>query len=217
MSMVGSFFMGKTVFFIDGFNLYHALDYLEDAPDHSRYHKYKWISLLKLCSHYLRGEDKLQKIIYYTTLATWDKGKTERHRLFIKAQENEGVEIVYGRFKEKERKCKLCNRVYRGREEKETDVNIALGLYDSAFKDLYDKAVIVSGDSDLLPAIRIIHGTFPGKVIGIVVPIGKSSEYMKRFVDFHFKMLEKHLSSSRFADALTLKDGTILNCPTSWK
>jgi len=209
--------MSKIVFFVDGFNLYHALDYLETGSDHNRYHKYKWISLTKLARCYARGKDTIEEILYFTTLATWDPGKVARHKLFIRAQENEGVTVVYGEFKRKEKLCQICKKYFWTFEEKQTDVNIALWLFDLAFKDRYDKAIIISGDTDLLPAVRMVHSTFPGKQIGVVIPIGRASEDFKKQADFHYKMKEKHLASSRFPDNLALGDGTMLHCPPNWK
>lgn len=209
--------MTKIVFFVDGFNLYHALDYFANGSDHNRYHKYKWISLTKLASFYVRKSETIEKIVYFTTLAAWDSGKAARHKLFIRAQENEGVTVVYGEFKRKEKLCQVCKRRFWTFEEKQTDVNIALALFDMAIKDRYDKAIIISGDTDLLPAVKAVHSTFPGKEIGVVIPIGRASEDFKKQADFRYKMKERHLASSRFADTITLQDRTTLTCPPNWK
>lgn len=203
--------MAKVFFFFDGFNLYHAFD---SVP---RYHPYKWISLTALAKCYLRSADRLAGINYFTTLATWDAAKAARHRLFIKAQENEGVEVVYGAFKRKDRKCPACKAVFKSHEEKETDVNIALRLFQLAIRDNYDRAIIVSGDTDLLPAIKAVQATFPGKQIGVLIPIGRASEDLKKQADFHHKMKEAHLQAARYPDSLTLSDGAILHCPPAWK
>src|SRR5438132_1639564 len=100
--------MSKIVAFVDGFNLYHALDYFEAGPDHQRYHKYKWLNLRKLASLFVFGKDALENVLYFTTLASWDAGKTARHKLYIRALENEGVQVVYGEFKRKKKHCQLC-------------------------------------------------------------------------------------------------------------
>ena len=42
---------------------------------------------------------------------------------------------------------------YRTHEEKQTDVNIALAIFEGAMTDTYDKALIFSGDSDRAPAV----------------------------------------------------------------
>jgi uncharacterized LabA/DUF88 family protein len=210
--------MAKIFFFVDGFNLYHALDYLEDAPDHDRYCKYKWISLKRLCHCYVREkDDSAAAILYFTALTLWDPDKVSRHKLFIKAQENEGVTVIYGEFKRRLRKCKLCSREFPAFEEKQTDVNIAVQLFQLAFEDRYDKAVIISGDSDLLPAVKAVQRIFPRKQVGLVVPIGRGSETFRKQVDFSYRMKESHLKISLYNQNLVLKDGTILTCPLEWR
>lgn len=86
--------MSRIAFFIDGFNLFHALDYFPSGPDHSRYHRFKWVSLTRLSNCYVTRKDKVEGILYFTTLATWNPEKVARHKLLIRAQEIEGVEIV---------------------------------------------------------------------------------------------------------------------------
>ena len=43
----------------------------------------------------------------FTAFATWDPGKVARHKLFIRANENAGVSVIYGEFKRKDKYCKL--------------------------------------------------------------------------------------------------------------
>lgn len=208
--------MSKVIAFIDGFNLYHALDYLDAGPDHRRYRKYKWLNLHKLASMFVFGKDALEGVFYFTTLATWDAGKTSRHRLYIRALENEGVKVVYGEFKRKKKHCNTCNADSLSFEEKQTDVNIALHLLQLAIQERYDKAIIISGDTDLIPAVKAVHATFPAKQIGVVIPIGRASEDLKNQVDFHYKMREHHLIKALFPNPMALADGTPLNCPPNW-
>jgi hypothetical protein len=209
--------MARLYFFVDGLNLWHALDYLEDAKDHGRYHKFKWLNLAKLASCYVSHSDTISGVEYFTTLITWDAAKLARHKLFIKAQENEGVLVTYGEFKRKDVRCKLCRKTFHTVEEKQTDVNIALRLYELAVQDAYERAIIVSGDTDLLPAMKIVQKAYPGKQIGVVIPIGKRSEDFKNQADFHHRMKEQHLLTSCFDDSVTLKDGSTLACPSNWK
>jgi uncharacterized LabA/DUF88 family protein len=202
--------MSKIYFLIDGFNLYHAI------AARPCYKRYRWLSLTRLCNCFIRKADAVVGIEYFTTLATWDPQKTARHRKYIKAQENDGVRITYGSFKRKDRTCRICKKTYHTFEEKQTDVNIALRLFQIAVQDGYDKAIIVSGDSDLLPSIKAVQSTFPSKQIGVIVPIGRASEELIREADFHYRMKEKHLRSSRYPDEIILRDGSILSCPVEW-
>ena len=203
--------MAKIYFLIDGFNYYHAVD------ANPKYRRYKWISLAKLCRCFVIDKrDTIAGIEYFTTLTTWDSAKAARHKLFIRAQENEGVRITYGEFKRKARRCRLCRKTSLTFEEKQTDVNIALRLFQLAVLDQYDKAIIVSGDTDLLPAVRVVQSTFPSKQIGVVIPISRASEDLKKQADFHYKMKEKHLHSSLYPENLTLTDGSVVQRPKNW-
>lgn len=70
-SFVGSgFFMAKIVFLIDGFNLYHALDYAQTGPNHSRYTRYKWLNLYRLASLFVGRLDSLERVLLFTAYAT---------------------------------------------------------------------------------------------------------------------------------------------------
>ena len=209
--------MSRIVFLIDGFNLFHALDHSPNTPNPKRYHKYKWLNLAQLAKAYVTARDTIAGVYYFTTLATWNAGKVARHQLFIRANEMEGVQVVYGEFKRKQKRCPLCYKMYPTVEEKQTDVNIALKLFQLAVQDVYDKAIIISGDTDLLPAVKAVQATFPTKTIGVVIPIGRASEDFKKNTDFHHKMKEHQLLASRFPDTITLPDGSTLVCPPKWK
>lgn len=211
--------MAKVYFFIDGFNLYHALDWCEAAKNPRIYRRFKWISFIKLANCYIvdRKNDSIAGIEFFTTLPHWHPDKVLRHKLFIKVQENEGVQVVYGVFKRKDQQCKLCHKTFPTWAEKQTDVNIAVRLFQLAVEGQFDKAIIVSGDTDLIPVVKTIQKLFPSKPIGVVIPIGRSSEEFKNQADFHYRMKLKHLASSELPDAVVLKDGSTANRPANWK
>ncbi|MGH9861489.1 MAG: NYN domain-containing protein [Candidatus Acidiferrales bacterium] len=95
-------------------------------------------------------------------------------RLLIRANESAGVRVVFGKLKRRDVRCRLCGGVFTKPEEKQTDVNIAIELLRLAVADRYDKAILISGDTDLLPAVKAVQTTFPGKQIGVVLPIRPS-------------------------------------------
>jgi uncharacterized LabA/DUF88 family protein len=203
--------MNRLAFFIDGFNLYHALD------DNIRLHRYKWMDMLKLANLYARKDDKVVGVFFYTSFAHWDMKKVERHRKLIKAVELTGVKTVYGKFKRKNRFCPLCRKGYYTFEEKQTDVNIAIDLFRLAMEDVYDTAIVISGDSDQIPSIQAIKKSFPAKKVGVIIPIGRSSEELKNVCDFHIRMKEMHLRTCRFDDNIDLGNGEKLTCPPTWQ
>lgn len=202
--------MNRITFFIDGFNLYHSL------ANNQQYRKYKWLNLYKLAEKFITKNDKIENIYYFTALATWDLNKVQRHKIYVKALESQNIKVVYGKFKRKDKTCRLCHRTYHTFEEKQTDVNIAIYLFELAYKDEYDTAVILSGDSDLIPSIRAIRSIFPSKLIWTIIPIGRNAEELKNFSDKHMKIKEYHLRDSLFPDEIDI-NGIKIICPPSWK
>lgn len=67
-----------------------------------------------------------------------------------------------------------CERVQVWKlEEKQSDVNIALQLYDDALSGDIDQVVLVSNDTDLSPALEMLKVRCPNIVRGLVIPTRK--------------------------------------------
>lgn len=210
----GFFLLGytlRTVFFADGFNIYHALEHNKD------YHKFKWLNLKHFAGCFVPQKDDIEEVLYFTAYTPWDPEKRDRHKLYVQAISSVGVTTIEGQFKLKDKKCRKCKKWYKTYEEKQTDVNIASYLFHYAINDNYDKAIIISGDSDLIPAIELVKTNFPEKQIGLIIPITRRAEHLKQSVDFHMKMKEKHLKASLLPDKMILPDGKVIGRPPEWK
>lgn len=176
--------------FIDGFNLYHAV------ADYSEQHL-KWIDPWKLCLQFVPSSNfTLSTIYYFSAFATWRPDAYKRHREFIKALKGLKVIPIMGRFKEKDRWCWKCNHRWKDHEEKETDVNIAIHMLRESYNKTFDQLLLISGDSDLAPAIRMIRNECPGIRIKIVIPVARQysgdliraaggSKYVKKMKKLH--------------------------------
>lgn len=55
-------------------------------------------------------------------------------------------------------------------EEKQTDVNIALHLYDDVVQGRVEQVVLVSNDSDLVPALKFARRTNALLTMGTILP-----------------------------------------------
>jgi len=156
--------MQRATAFIDGFNLYHAIDDLR--RDHL-----KWLNLKVLAQIFAPPSHfTLNQVLYFSAYATWKPDSYRRHRTFVKALEVTGVIPIMGNFKEKDEECLGCGRSWKRHEEKETDVNIALRILKGAYDDDYDLAVVFSADSDLVPALDMIRRPPLSKSIKLVTP-----------------------------------------------
>lgn len=96
-------------------------------------------------------------------------------------------------------------------------MNIAIKLFKLALQDRYDTAIIISGDSDLIPAIQEIKQTFPNKRFGVIIPISRRADNLKNACDFYMKLKEKHLRASRLENEIDLGNGKKLICPSNWQ
>jgi len=203
--------MKRVVVLIDGYNVYHALDEWKELR------KYKWLDYSKLIFSMVSKKDKIVGIHYFTSLMTWKPEKVAKHKIFIKANELHGVNVVYGKYKDKDRFCPYCRKEYKSHEEKQPDVNIAIHLFKLAMGDHFDAALIMSADSDLVPALKDFRTTFPNKEVGVLFPFGRGSKELRERVDFHRRVKRGHLDQSMFPEEIPLGDGQKLTRPASWR
>ncbi len=109
------------------------------------------------------------RVSYYTALVENDpegRGRQETYLAALAAHSGPELEIVLGRFQRKSQKCRACGAAWASHEEKETDVNIAIGLVTAAASRAVDLALLVTADSDLCPAIRAARSIAP--VMGMI-------------------------------------------------
>ena len=153
--------MKRVACFIDGYNLYHAL----------RINHHKWLDLSALVRRLTVGRNEsIGAVYYFSAYARWLPDSYRRHREYVAALEATGVNVVLGHFKEKNEQCKTCGSHWLSHEEKETDVNIALYMLREAHNGNYDKAMLFTRDSDLVPVLRMLRSEFPKLEIEVVAP-----------------------------------------------
>jgi len=206
--------MKKGVLLIDGFNLYHSLD------NNPAYHRYKWLDLKGLANAFVQKSEVITEIYYFTSLAKWNRAKVEKHKLLLNSYYDLGIKVIMGEFRNRPRTCPICRKQYNSKEEKRTDVNIAVTLLDLAHNNKFDCAFILSGDSDLIPAISYVKNNFRGKTIKVIVPIGGRAEELTKVCggnSFRIHLKEDHLKRNLLPDPFLLKNGDKISCPPEWK
>lgn len=190
----------RKMFFIDGFNLYHAIERAHQKD--IQFINAKWLNLEKLCSFFIDTNiETLAGIKYFTTLS-WKSPSLIKQHTYISAllAHSHCIELIYGKFKQKTRHCPNCSTPYMGHEEKLTDVNIAIYLLENALKNTFDEAIIISADSDLIPAILAIKRNFPGKKVSVLPPFSNAANDLKNHADKKYKMTARHLLQSQLPD-----------------
>lgn len=150
--------------FIDGFNIYHAVDEL-NMPH------LKWLSYRRLAELISIGHaTSMNEVVLATAYFNLSEEKRSRHELFVRAQIAKGVRIPLGHMADEDVACPACKWRWTKPTEKQSDVNVALSLYRAAIRDEFDVAFLLSADSDLLPAIEMTKADAPEKRIFLVTP-----------------------------------------------
>lgn len=162
----------------------------------------------------MRKSDVLHSISYFTALAHWRPKSSARHRVFIEACKTSGITVIQGKFKEKRLQCSHCHKENLRHEEKATDVNIALHAYQLA-KDV-KQIFLVTGDTDLIPAVKAIKADYPSVQVGVVFPYKRFTRELKCEVDISHKVKHNILNQFILPTSLAKPDGTRISCPASW-
>ncbi len=170
----------RVAVFIDGSNLYCKLKDLQIKNTS----KFDYFGFIKS----LTKTDDLVYIGYYVGQIRKEEGnKKSQHlysnqqKLFTYLESNiPNLQIVRGHIQN-------FNGTYK---EKGVDVRLALDIYKLANKDAYDKAILISSDSDLISAIRMVQEE------------GKEIEY----IGFSHKSSIALIKESKFKRLLILDD-----------
>ncbi len=155
--------------YVDGFNLYHAIDALND-------NSLKWLDLRSLAQSYCSESDTLLKVKYFSALNTWDAPKRKRHLNYVKALQNTGTEVFLSKFAKVRKFCNRNNQFCPMREEKQTDVSIAVEILSDCYELNLNRIIIISADSDQVPAVKKIRACFPEIQILMVAPPKRLSQ-----------------------------------------
>ncbi|CAN5725577.1 hypothetical protein BH24ACT5_BH24ACT5_04860 [soil metagenome] len=87
-------------------------------------------------------------------------------------------------------KCPSCDHRWKRPKEQYTDVNIAIAMVDDAVHHRVDRALVVSGDSDLVPAVRYVQ-RLGIEVVNVIPPSRKSDDLVDACgVSLHVDPLE---------------------------
>lgn len=208
--------MNRVTYIVDGFNIYHsAVDIQKQTGI-----PVKWLDLKSLLTSYLYlfgDNSKLSEIYYFSALAYHLIKKYPRkvihHKKYISCLEESGVNVILGRFKPKTIYVK-GNPIIR-HEEKESDVAMAIKLIEIFIKDSCDTAVIVSGDTDLAPAVRAATRLFPTKKIAFLFPFKRKNKELAKLAQ-SCKITQKQYLKFQFDNPYITKNNEKISKPSKW-
>jgi hypothetical protein len=183
--------------YIDGYNFYCGIN----KPG---WLKYGWCNFSKLAERLAHGafgsSCPVDEVKYYTTPVRLGReentrGESERQQMWLDAirTETPEVKIIEGRWQ------KIGNEP---REEKETDVNIAVDMQWDTIKS--GRIILVSGDSDFIPAIRGARKA--GKPVVVFLPPNQSRYQSPPDCPFRIEEIKKEdLAGCRLQETILVK------------
>lgn len=180
----------RTIVYIDGYNFYFGV--LKNTA-------YKWLDIVSLVKHICHVQNPELEVVgvkfftapVITRVATKGnkalQSQDSYHRALLNSHP-EIIEIINGYYLlEKGSPPRYQHPIDKqdrveiwGLEEKQTDVNIALQLYRDAFLKNCEHAVLVSSDSDLVPALTFLKQDFPSHPVGLILPRKQPKELKQR-------------------------------------
>ncbi len=202
--------------YIDGFNLYYGS--LKDKPG-------RWLNLYEFSKKLLPKEEYEPIVKYFSAPLTGRKGKPNdaykrlRQQTYLRALATlPSVSVKLGFFLMHKVFMRMVGtqeivKVWKS-EEKGTDVNIASAIIDDGHKDLYDVAIVISNDSDLVEPIRIVKEDLRKKVI-IMNPFKKNAFELEKIASEHRSIRTWMIEQSQLADTIEDENGLITK-PPEW-
>ena len=207
----------RTYVYVDGFNLYYGV--LKGSA-------WKWLDLYALFQRMLQPRHQILAVKFFTTrvsVTPRDPSKPQRQDTYLRALQHyrPEVEVFFGHF--------LSHRVSMplaapraGRrmvdviktEEKASDVNLAVHLLNDCWLDAYDCALVVTNDSDIAEAMRLVK-QHHRKLIGLATPGNRHpSRQLTMHADFSHRIRNKALlRQSQLPDPIP---GTTIRKPATW-
>jgi uncharacterized LabA/DUF88 family protein len=209
----------RTAIYVDGFNLYYGC--LNGNP-------FRWVDLKALCQTVLNPRNRITKIKYFTARVSGGNGASAaRQNIYIHALKAHipELEVIYGHFLSHPTRMPPVDRSL-GRlvevmktEEKGSDVNLAVHLLDDAWKEEYDCGIVVSNDSDLAEALRLVKARDPKKVLGVLMPLlnngRRASGKLRAASDFQRQIRRTAIVNSQLPDPV-VQGTTSYGKPAGW-
>ncbi|MFZ2493128.1 MAG: NYN domain-containing protein [Thermoanaerobaculia bacterium] len=208
----------RAVVYVDGFNLYFGL--VEQG-----WRKFLWLNLSEFGSSILRDGQQLSRVKYFTSRISGPVEKKKRQDAYLTATRPlAAVEIHEGAYRADPIICKKCTiqvtcpdcrAPWVDCHEKMTDVKIATQMFCDAMRADVDDLVLVSGDSDQVPAIKEIRRRFKKRVIVCFPPKRYSADLAHAADDSYFAD-EANYRKSQFPQVVDLPGGFTVVKPDYW-
>lgn len=197
--------------YVDGFNLYHALDDLRQPY-------LKWLNLRRLSERFSRGHAHgVDRLVFCTAYFPGDFGKRKRHETYNAAQQAQGAVVRLGHTTKEPMQCADCAHRWDQPREKETDINIALSAYHDVCRQLVDVVFLVTADTDQAATLRFIRDNHSGVKRVVVTPPGREkSKHLRDLSDANIQLTEADIDACILPAMLQSAAGKLIARPAEY-
>lgn len=219
----------KTYVYVDGFNFYYGIFHKNPKAQYL-----KWLDFFRLSELLLKDYDII-KIKYFTALVDShrDETKSTRQQCYWKAMEvfhGDKFQIIEGNFRtdprirpiarfqfKKERNNPTTNMIWViNKEEKGSDVNLATHLIYDGCMNLYDVAFVMTNDSDLTEALRIVKNKLKKEVILLNPHDFRGKKTSRPLALLGLKMRKIRMGVIKESQLPDIIPGTNIHRPDEW-
>lgn len=201
--------MDRVYAYVDGFNLYHGIKA-------KGWDRYLWLDLHGLAGSFLNLGQELHLTKYCTSRIASPPSRVKRQTTFIDAlKAYGGVQVIEGSFQQVPVACNECGHSWDDYEEKQTDVNLAVHMVMDAQQNHYDVAFLISGDTDLIPAVSAVRGLYKKRVVCLFPPARSSAE-LGATANAAIPIGRKKLADAQLPLTIKTADGYTLTRPDHW-
>ena len=177
------------------------------------------MDVVKFFEMFMKPNQELVCVKYFSAKPD-NLDKALRQNAFFQAnKENPKFQLFLGKYLRKNIKCYNCGHIIQTYEEKESDVRIATQIVNDANNHHCDVAIVVSADSDMIPAIELAMAA--GTKVFVYFPPFHRSNSLSGISTSRVINLERYESRFRqciLPDVVHLKSADYdLAIPDKWK
>jgi uncharacterized LabA/DUF88 family protein len=210
--------------YIDGFAFYYACfsgkTKLDNAP-------LKWVDF-QLLAQRLFPNDVVVAVHYFSAIAPSppdDPDQANRHMFYLEALRTLPlVHVHVGKFHKSKREVALVTppsgisvrQTAYIWQEKQSDVALAVQLLGEAMRGEVDSLVLMTNDSDFIPAVRAVK-TLTDSSVGVISPDKTISVELAKEADFSHLFDKGLLPASQLPNPVITPAGRSIHKPPRWE
>jgi uncharacterized LabA/DUF88 family protein len=213
----------RIIAYVDGFSVYYAC---YRGPTKIAYSRLKWLNYRALFEEML-SDDRIVLVRVFTAIAPNppdDPSQASRHDTYLRALRSiPGIEVHTGRFQKAKREAILArpptgvsaSQTVYIYQEKKSDVPLASHLLMDAVEDRFDRAVILTNDTDFVVPIQLVRERL-GREVLVASPDATISGELRRAASAAWVLDRGLLFKCQLPNPVIDRDGREIRKPDRW-